>query len=651
MAAQIIESSPDVERNNAKPEDALVSWVMTKVNQWRDEYRANYSQKDEEFNRLFRGIWKESDKTRSTERSRIISPAIQQAVESNVAEIEEATFGRGKFFDIQDNKADDDKFDIAALRTMMHDDFCKLRTKQAIAEIILNAAIYGTGIGELVLDTIVENTPTEQDGFVGVTETEREVVKLVPVLPKHFLIDSSSDTIEDALGCAIDKEVPTHTIVQLQEAGVYKTLPILTDVTDTDRQADPEMPTQPKGQTRLTKYFGKVPRELLERVNLNLEDDEEIEELVEGEEKAEFVEAVVIISDGAGLLKAVENKNMMGDRNVVAFQWDKVSGKFRGRGVVEKGYNSQKALDAEIRARIDALGLTVHPMMGVDAARMPKGARPSIAPGKMILTNGSPKEVLHPFTFGQVGQITFQQAQALDNMVQRATGADEMTPGNINADQAASAMSQSRSSIVKRHKRTQSNFEENFLIPFISKTAWRYMQFDPARFPTRDLTFTVKGSLGIVAREYEVAQLVQLLQTLGDDSKIKPTLMKSIVQHMNVSNREEVEAAIDQASQPTEEEKAAAEEARQAELAFKNSQTKALEGQAEESLKRARKYEAETLSIPVELENDRIRAVATGLAAGDADDRAFERRFKVATLMLNEKKLGLDGLKSGTKTS
>ena len=33
-------------------------------------------------------------------RSSIISPALQQAVESNVAELEEATFGRGKWFDI-----------------------------------------------------------------------------------------------------------------------------------------------------------------------------------------------------------------------------------------------------------------------------------------------------------------------------------------------------------------------------------------------------------------------------------------------------------------------------------------------------------------------------------------------------------------------
>ena len=48
-------------------------------------------------------------------------------------------------------------------------------------------------------------------------------------------------------------------------------------------------------------------------------------------------------------LKAEANPYMMGDRPVVAFPWDIVPGRFWGRGVCEKGYNSQKALDTELR--------------------------------------------------------------------------------------------------------------------------------------------------------------------------------------------------------------------------------------------------------------------------------------------------------------
>ena len=45
-------------------------------------------------------------------------------------------------------------------------------------------------------------------------------------------------------------------------------------------------------------------------------------------------------------------------------------GRFWGRGVCEKGYSSQKALDTELRARIDALALTNAPMIGMDSTRI-----------------------------------------------------------------------------------------------------------------------------------------------------------------------------------------------------------------------------------------------------------------------------------------
>ena len=96
------------------------------------------------------------------------------------------------------------------------------------------------------------------------------------------------------------------------------------------------------------------------------------------EEESYYVEAVVVIANNGTLLKAEINPYMMGDRPVVAFPQDVVPSRFWGRGVCEKGYNSQKALDAEIRARIDALALTVHPMLAMDATRIPRGSRPEV---------------------------------------------------------------------------------------------------------------------------------------------------------------------------------------------------------------------------------------------------------------------------------
>jgi hypothetical protein len=85
---------------NDYKESSLAGWIMDKSERWRDHYESNYQQKFDEYYRIWRGIWAAEDKMRDSERSRLISPATQQAVESAVAEVEEATFGRGRFFDI-----------------------------------------------------------------------------------------------------------------------------------------------------------------------------------------------------------------------------------------------------------------------------------------------------------------------------------------------------------------------------------------------------------------------------------------------------------------------------------------------------------------------------------------------------------------------
>jgi hypothetical protein len=85
--------------HNQEDTGSLEGWVIHKCNQWRDHFESNYQEKFDEYYRLWRGIWAEEDSMRASERSRLISPALQQAVESSVAEVEEATFGRGRKHD------------------------------------------------------------------------------------------------------------------------------------------------------------------------------------------------------------------------------------------------------------------------------------------------------------------------------------------------------------------------------------------------------------------------------------------------------------------------------------------------------------------------------------------------------------------------
>jgi len=677
-------------------EDAgLSSWVMTQVSEWRNHYEQNYEKTFKEYYRIWRGIYDPNDKTRASERSKIISPATSQAIESSVAEIEEATFGRGRFFDIRDdieipnppeNMTEEQaamlqaemqqkkiaKMKIKYLRDKLTEDFQKQKIRQDIGEVLLNAAVFGTGIAEVVIDLQNEIKPATRSmggmAAQGTEEEERAVVKLKAVLPQNFLIQPEATDIESSLGVAIDEDVSPHSIKLLQEAGVYKDVTVETSgTTSTDiLEPDPTLVDQPDHVVRLTKYYGLVPRALLDRFKLENPADEfeeiisELEEEAEAEQEEDdlllaadfdsdggphYVEACIVIANGATVLKAIENPYMMQDRPVIAFPWDVVPSRFWGRGVTEKAYHSQKALDTELRARIDALALTNSPMMAMDSTRIPRGSQPEVRPGKILLTNGNPAEVLQPFNFGQVSQITFAQAQSLQQMVQQATGdVDSAIPGNLN-DTAASTLSMGLSAIIKRQKRTLVNFQQSFLIPFVKMAACRYMQFDPENYPVEDFVFTVTSSLGILQREYEVTQLVQLLQTMPQDNPLYPALIKSIVDNMALSNREELDAMIDQSMQPDPQQQEMAQVSARAQLEFTQGQTAALVGQANESNSRAKKIEAETIAVPIKLESDRIEALAD-LTRSEGDlDKDDKLKLKIAETAIKEKKVSVEEAK------
>ena len=625
-------------------QDSLEGWIINKCNTWRDHYEANYQEKFDEYYRLWRGVWSQEDSMRQSERSRIISPALQQAVESSVAEVEEATFGRGKWFDIKDDFADEQPQDMQVLRTQLNEDMQFAGVRKAIAECLINSAVFGTGVGELILDEVKELRPATQpilDGemqAVGVMEAPRTLVKLRPIMPQNFLIDPVATSIDEALGVAIDEFVPLHQVKLLQDQGVYNNVDVGTAPPDSDLEPDQDLTVHFEDKVRLTKYYGLVPRDLFEASMYGEDEDRPSEE--EMEEYTSYVEAIVVIANNSTVLKIEENPYMMQDRPVVAFPWDIVPSRFWGRGVCEKGYNAQKALDTELRARIDALALTVHPMMAVDASRLPRGAKLEVRPGKAILTNGNPSEILQPFNFGQLDPNTFNQSASLQQMVQMATGAIDAAgiPGSINGDSTAAGISMSLGAIIKRHKRTLINFQDSFLLPFVTKAAHRYMQFNPELYPVKDFKFVASSSLGIIAREYEVTQLVQLLQTMSPESPMYPMLIESIVDNMNLSNREQIIEGLRKANQPNPQQQELQQQQIQMDMQQKQMTIENIQAQNEEIMSRVRQNEVETQLLPLDAETRRIK-VQQDAMGDDPTDKEFERRAKLAELVLKEREI------------
>lgn len=640
-----------LDENDLRGHD-LKGWVMSKVSQWEEYYDSNFQEKHREYDRLVRGIWAMEDVDRKSERSRLISPATAQAVENSVAEVEEAVFGRGDPIDIRDDLADQDSADVVQMRKELLEDFRKRKFRRANSEVLLNAATYGTGIMELVLDMNTEVRPATQPidantQAVGVEEIDKVCIEYRPIHPRNFRIDPAASSVDGALGCAIDEFVPCHQVTMLQEAGVYRDDVVVgVAAWDADLEIDQTLTQTPQEQCRLIKYYGYVPTKLL-REDEDPEGDDPLAEFdIERPERevTDYVEAIVVIDATSGeILKAEENPFMMRKRPVVAFQWDLIPGSFWGRGVVEKGYNSQKAIDAELRARSDALALTAHPMLAVDGTRLPRGMNAKIMPGKTLITTGNPAEILRPFNFGEVNNITFTQAEALERMHQRATGAIDTAglPQEV-GDARSGAMSMALGGVIKRHKRTLINFQEDFLIPCVERAAWMYIQYDPERFPAKDYKFTVSASLGLMAREFETSNLTSLLNTTGQESPAYLPLMEAIINNMQLQNREQLIQTIQQAAQPDPAAQEAAQRQAQLQEQLLQAQIAAFQAQANESNRRAEKYEYEKRAIPIELENERIVAISKQLAQGDADDKEFERRWKIAELMLSERKIDLE---------
>ena len=626
----------------------LIAFVVDHCERWRNYRDTNFLESWLEYERIFRGEFAESDRTRGSERSQVITPGTQQAVETRHAEIMEAIFGQGEFFDIEDDVQDVDgsPIDVMKIKEQLDEDFKKDKIRKAIDQIELMAEIYGTGIGEIVVKSEKEYIPATQaipgvagQAAIGVLEKDRIAVKIMPVNPKNFLFDPNGTSIEDCMGVAVEKFVSIHKIVEGMEKGIYRKVDINMDPDDEDLDPTQEMTQFKDEKVRLLTYYGLVPREYLEKI----EEKEGVVELFpEGsvaEDYSDLVEAIIVIGNSGILLKAEENPYMMKDRPIICYQDDTVPNRLLGRGTVEKAYNMQKAADAQIRSHLDSLALTTSPMIAMDATRLPRGAKFEVKPGKALLTNGSPSEILYPFKFGNTDPGNLQTAQVFQQLLLQATGTLDSNGmvSQVARDASSGGISMAVASIIKKYKRTLINFQEDFLIPFIKKAAFRYMQFDPERYPSVDLNFVPTATLGIIAREYEQQQFIALLQTLGPNTPVLPIIMKGIVANSSLSNRAELITALDQMSQPNPEAQQAQMMQQQLALQAAQAQIAVSTTQAEQNRAEATKTMIEAQLLPEQTKVEMMTATTKNLPTNDdLASKEFDKRVKIAELMLKE---------------
>jgi hypothetical protein len=626
----------------------LTAFVVDHCDRWRNYRDTNFLNDWEEYERIFRGQWADDDKTRESERSRIITPGTQQAVETRHAEIMEAIFGQGDFFDIEDNIQDvnGNPIDVEIIKAQLMEDFKKDKIRKSIDQIELMAEIYGTGIGEIVVKTEKEYIPSTRpipgqqgQAAIGVIERDRISVKIMPINPKNFLFDPNGTSIDDCMGVAIEKFISIHKIVAGIESGVYRKVDIGIVASDEDLEATQEIQMFQDQKVKLLTYYGLVPREHLQNLKENQEIVDLFPESSEAADYTDMVEAIVVIANDNLLLKAEESPYMMKDRPILSYQDDTVPNRLLGRGTVEKAYNMQKAMDAQIRSHLDSLALTTSPMIAMDATRLPRGAKFEVKPGKAIMTNGAPSEILFPFKFGQTDGNNLATAKEFERMLLQATATLDSNGmvSQVSRDGGQGGMSMAVASIIKKYKRTLTNFQEDFLVPFIKKAAFRYMQFDPNRYPSVDMNFIPTATLGIIAREYEQQQFIGLLQTLGPDTPVLPLILKGIISNSSLSNRMELIAQLDKMAQPDPQAQQMQQAQQQLAMQSAQAQIALVTTQAEQNRADATKKMVEAQYIPQEVQAKIIASTTNNLPnQADQASAEFDKRVKIAELMLKE---------------
>lgn len=585
--AQPVDTDVHVDKT-AKANPELASWIMEKVSRWRLSRNNNHSEKWEQYYRIWRGQWDPSLRGKAAERSKLITPATQSAVDQTVAEMAEAVFGRGMWFDLTEEAPQappqgqappqqpqapgqpppPDPAAIAAqqaaalraeeemVRDHLIDDFAQSRLVSDVIETFYNGSLYGTGISKRVIDTKLDGT---------------QYICWEPVNPNGFVIDSAATTIDEALGVAHETIRPLHEVKDRQEAGEYFEGDVGTAAagfgsTDLMKGGMADyLEIDPEDGVYITEYHGKVPMRLL-KAPKGADDDSDLlvdADDADDEDEEKYVEALVVIGNATHVLKAEENQ--LNDRGFVAFQHHRNPNSFWGIGVVEKAYNAQMGLDGEVRARMDALALTTYPIVGVDATRMPRNLNMVVSPGKVYMTNGEPNQIIQPISFGSLNNASFQQSGDMERYVQVATGAtDPAKP--VNGNTTASGQSQQSSAFIKRAKLTMQSVDTDYLSPLIRKSIIAYNALNPQRYPKIPY-FTVNSTMSIMAREFEQMQMTNLLAIIPQQSPAFPIILKGIIENYSGPSKDKIIAAIEQSMQPDPAQVQAAQQQQQLTLA------------------------------------------------------------------------------------
>ena len=242
-------------------------------------------------------------------------------------------------------------------------------------------------------------------------------------------------------------------------------------------------------------------------------------------------------------------------------------------------------------------------------------------------------------------------------MIQMGTGS---TDTGSSGNDTASGMSMIQSAAIKRQKRTLMNFQNTFLIPMINKSMWRKIQFDVDRYPVTDYKFVPYSTMGIMAKELEMQQMVQMLQAVPKDSPAFNVILLATFQNSSMHNRDQIVNALMQGDEPDEEAQQMEDAHMQLEMQQLQANIQKTLAEAEEEKAKAIKWQSEAMSnqpneMDIQAKILQLQKDAIGLekTAADIENRRSEtaRNIPEVDHLQSETILNLaKAREAGTKT-
>jgi len=160
-----------------------------------------------------------------------------------------------------------------------------------------------------------------------------------------------------------------------------------------------------------------------------------------------------------------------------------------------------------------------------------------------------------------------------------------------------------QSASIKRQKRTLMNFQNTFLIPMIHKAMYRKIQFDVDRYPVSDFKFVPYSTMGIMAKELETQQMVQMLQAIPKDSPAFNVILLAMFQNSSIHNRDSIVAGLQNGQQGSPEIDAMQQQAIDIQMQQAQANVQKTIAEAQEEQARAQKHMAEANALsPTEMD-------------------------------------------------